>query len=353
MRSEAWRSASRVVQAVEGWLRDGKPLGTVLQDHQIEMPKLNKGETITDGIERLRRRGRELRADHHRIQSAPYPSSYAKQLMREQIEALAVQGAPSVADLVEHGRQIAFQTQRVQSSVYNTSSPAVAFAEIEAAVPLLLWLHKDAMIAALEITAEADDPAALTPTEREKRESEVLDDLLSVEHAECELVWLAQSQNLPCEHRPDVDPRALLSVRCVVAPPVNPNGRAVAPQMPAEPDGSPLGLAEQLLEPPLAREQRPSAQVFAVLLDQVEGVQHRLMAPVLAPQCMEVRRAVVAGDHGLAVDQERRCLDAAGSVSDGREAIGPVVAAAREAADPRAVPTHHQPVAVMFDLVNP
>jgi hypothetical protein len=35
---------------------------------------------------------------------------------------------------------------------------------------------------------------------------------------------------------------------------------------------------------------------------------------------MEVRRPVVAGDDRLAVDQERRCLDAERSINDGREA---------------------------------
>jgi len=87
--------------------------------------------------------------------------------------------------------------------------------------------------------------------------------------------------------------------------------------------------------------------------DQVEREQHRLMAPALAPQRMEVRRPVVAGDHSLAVDQKRRCLDVAGGVNDGRKAVGPVMAVAREAPDPRAIPAHHQPVAVVLDFVNP
>ena len=38
-----------------------------------------------------------------------------------------------------------------------------------------------------------------------------------------------------------------------------------------EPDGSPLGLAEQLGKPPLPFDQRQIAQVVAVVLDQVEG----------------------------------------------------------------------------------
>ena len=48
------------------------------------------------------------------------------------------------------------------------------------------------------------------------------------------------------------------------------------------------------------------------MLDQVEGEQHRLTATALAPERLEVRHPVIAGDHDLAVDQERLRLDAAG-----------------------------------------
>ena len=49
----------------------------------------------------------------------------------------------------------------------------------------------------------------------------------------------------------------------------------------------------------------------------------------------------------------RRRPDAVGSVNDGREAVGPVMAVAGEAADAGAVPANHQPIAVMLDFVNP
>jgi hypothetical protein len=42
------------------------------------------------------------------------------------------------------------------------------------------------------------------------------------------------------------------------------DGRAVARQMLREPDGAPLGPAEQSGEPPLAFDQRKSAQVVVV-----------------------------------------------------------------------------------------
>ena len=61
-------------------------------------------------------------------------------------------------------------------------------------------------------------------------------------------------------------------------------------------------------QPPLALDQRQVAQVVVVKFDQVEGVQHRFLATPFAPQRMEVRCPVVAGDHGLAVDQERVAL---------------------------------------------
>ena len=61
---------------MEAWLRDGRPSGTLLEAVEIEPPKLLKGEDVLlDAIENRRRRARELKADLHRIRSAPMPSS--------------------------------------------------------------------------------------------------------------------------------------------------------------------------------------------------------------------------------------------------------------------------------------
>jgi hypothetical protein len=62
--------------------------------------------------------------------------------------------------------------------------------------------------------------------------------------------------------------------------------RAVTRQMLAEPDGAPLGPAEQSGEPPPAL--KSAAGRVGRRRHVVEGVQHRLLAP--APQRMEVRR---------------------------------------------------------------
>ena len=87
-------------------------------------------------------------------------------------------------------------------------------------VALVAWLHKDALIAALdrEIASEADDKAALSHEAREKAVAETQADLLAVERDESWFVWQAQSQGLPVEHRADISPLALLGLRLITAP---------------------------------------------------------------------------------------------------------------------------------------
>ncbi len=182
------------------------------EDCRGRAPKLNKGETgLLDAIENCAGACRELRADLHRIASAPFPRAYAKSAMRAQIEALAMQGAPSVSRLIELDGTVEFQTQHLQSEVH-AERRAVAFTEDADAVALIAWLHKDALIAALdrEIASEADDKAALTHEARQKAEAEVMGDLLAVERDEsCACVAGAGARSAG-EHRADISPLALL-----------------------------------------------------------------------------------------------------------------------------------------------
>jgi hypothetical protein len=94
---------------------------------------------------------------------------------------------------------------------------------VHGVLPILAWLQKDALIAALdrEIASEADDQNSLTHEARQKAEAEVMGDLLAVEYDEAALVWQAQAEKLPCEHRADCAPQAILQVRLVTAAAVN------------------------------------------------------------------------------------------------------------------------------------
>jgi len=69
---------------------------------------------------------------------------------------------------------------------------------------------------------EADDKAALSHEARQKAEAEVMGDRLTVERDEGALVWQAQAQHLPVEHRAGISPLALLGLRLVTAPRADP-----------------------------------------------------------------------------------------------------------------------------------
>lgn len=198
----------------------------VLEAVEHEPPKLLKGDSIVDGIERLRRRGRELNADLHRIESAPFPSSHAKRRMREQIEQLAARGCPDVTMLIEHDREIAWPTQRVQSQVFAEQQMLLAFTEVPDTLALLAFVHKQALLSALSalVDAESDDAAALSVEARQQKEAELMSDLLAVERDESWFVWRGMDERQPVFHRSDINPLALLSLKLVTAHPTNGGG---------------------------------------------------------------------------------------------------------------------------------
>jgi hypothetical protein len=219
----AWQAASGALSNVETWLRDGRPHGTVLEAVEIEPPKLNKNETVIDAVERHRRRVRELRSDLHRIQSAPFPSAYSKQRAREFVEQLAQRGQPDVSSLIELDRPITFSTVRQQAEVIGSERHTIAVHETIDIASLLAWLMPDLLIKRLsaEIDTESDDPASLSHADRELRSSEVAGDLLAVEFDEAALVFRAQSEGMPIEHRADCSPLAILQMRLVTVAPTD------------------------------------------------------------------------------------------------------------------------------------
>jgi hypothetical protein len=75
--STASQIALHTRTAVEAWLKN-RPSGAPIEYWVEPDPEPAKGEDILATVARLERRTRELRADLHRVESAPFPSSYAK-----------------------------------------------------------------------------------------------------------------------------------------------------------------------------------------------------------------------------------------------------------------------------------
>jgi hypothetical protein len=114
---------------VETFLRHGLPGNCQIAEIEVDEPKLTKNEDLLSALEKIRRRGREIGAAIHTVESAPYPSSYAGKRMGEMIEKLAQRGAPDVSMLIEVDRDIAWPTMSIRSTVH-AEQRALAFAEV-------------------------------------------------------------------------------------------------------------------------------------------------------------------------------------------------------------------------------
>jgi hypothetical protein len=121
--------------------------------------------------------------------------------------------------MVEHGgAEIGWPTAQHQVRVFNTTEQAVGFGEVFDARATFCWLHRDALLKALdrECDAASDDNAALTDAVRQKQLATIGADYLATERAEAEICWMAQERGFPIAHRPDTDARALLALDLVV-----------------------------------------------------------------------------------------------------------------------------------------
>jgi hypothetical protein len=180
---------------------------------------LRKGERAADGVERHRRRLRELAADARRVRSAAWPSSGLIEETAAQIEQWAEAGTPSFDNMVEHHTPFAFPSMTLQSFVRGEKA-ALAFTETIDARGLLCWLFKEQLLE--KVTAglreAADYKNALSQQHREEAEAEISSDMLAIERAECAMIWHAEAEGQVIDFRADTSRQAVLGVRLVQAP---------------------------------------------------------------------------------------------------------------------------------------
>jgi hypothetical protein len=223
-RGAVMRNTGQVLTHTEDWLRSGRPAGTRL----TEAPAIavadimRKGERAADALERVRMRLRELDADSHRVNSAPYPSADVKKKMREEIENLAMRGVPHVGALVETFGAIGWPRDPLALPLVAIGDKGVplvgnAVGDVPDVLAMFAWLHRPALLKALDglVDSESDDAAALSVEAREVKLSELAADKLATERVECALVFAMQEQSEAVEHRVDANPCALLNVTLV------------------------------------------------------------------------------------------------------------------------------------------
>lgn len=195
-------SAVGLVHNVENYLKQAQRKGSLTAfTGEVNVPKGDPAKVLA----RTRETIAELRADRHKVRSAPFPSSVAKAYATSLIDELAARGRPSVAALLENVRHIEWKSAASMRWEYGN----LIEGSVVAGVQLVAWLERDRLLAALyaEIDEMADDKNALTEEERTAELARIEAQALELERIEEHLV-----EELGVERRPDADPRAVLHI---------------------------------------------------------------------------------------------------------------------------------------------
>jgi hypothetical protein len=222
----AWLAASQPLAACESFLRDGLPSGVQLLDYDgPEPPALLKNETLLDGIARLQRRTRELRADIHRVHSACYTKAEAMALVNATVENWGSNGIDTSVT-IEHLSRPTIPTTMVQAMVHNVpgAPAAVVYVDVPDVAAILSTVLKDQFIAwlAADVDRNADPKGALSREAREQQEAVVMSDLLATERDLSSLIWRGQAEGLQVEFG-EINPVAILGLKLVTAPRADPS----------------------------------------------------------------------------------------------------------------------------------
>ena len=233
-RTVRWRAVGQLDQTVTDWLlRGGIPGGCALE--AVEDAPISELLTKADGgridaaVERYRHRLRELAADLHRVNSAPWPSSLAKAAAKELIYRLADQGQPILDGAIEHGQEITFAKKRLTSEIYNVANSPGAIgyvSDAHDAVGLIAWMFRDQLLAKINAGFDqiAEDKIALDERQRAEALATINTDMLAIERLECACIWHADAKGEVIDFRPTTSPQAVLGVRLVNVPRVAPAG---------------------------------------------------------------------------------------------------------------------------------
>jgi hypothetical protein len=218
-----WRKASTLLAHIERSLRE-RPAGTELLAYDGPEFKVGK-EPLPDQIAKLRRRIAALKEEIDVAEIAPYPSGHCKAQMRLQVDALCARGTPDLTQLLLFDGQIGWPMMNLRTQIMNVDAPAAIDFSEAPDLALAVWANRDQIIAKLdaEIDRTVDDKAALSPEDRQRRIPDLQQQLLDVERHEARILHLAREQDLPVEHRSDVNYLAFLGLMLVTAPQAKPS----------------------------------------------------------------------------------------------------------------------------------
>ena len=220
-----------LLRNIDRWIRQTTP-GNDIVDVELAEPKLLRGETPATAVDRLQRRLRELGADRNRVESAPFPSSYAKAVAANYIKQIADEAARGLitSSLTEHGGPlvidgkiveppILFPTKMVRGEVATVAGAGATLVEVPDIIGLMALFCGPAMLAHINelVDADAEDKIALLPAQRAEQLAVIKSDYQHAEIEEGYWLWASFSAGVIVEPRATMSPPAFLGVQAVPA----------------------------------------------------------------------------------------------------------------------------------------
>ncbi|MBA4034938.1 MAG: hypothetical protein C0480_10105 [Bradyrhizobium sp.] len=216
---------STLLRNIDAWLRT-MAANHDFEDMEPEPVKLLRGEQIPTGLDRHRRRLRELDSDRARVEASPYPSSHAKMIAANYIDQLAEAATPVVSSLIEHGGPLVVdgavveppivfsETKLVEMKVATSAGEGVSTGYQVDPVGLMAFLFRDQMLARINelVDLESDDKVALSREQRAEQLATIASDRQAVEIDEGRLLRAGFGTTEP---RADMSPSAFLLVKAV------------------------------------------------------------------------------------------------------------------------------------------
>lgn len=138
------------LSAIDDWLGTQSRSAKVV-DARIPV-KLARGETLATRLEGNRETQARMTDELARVRNAPRTVAEAKASMRQQVAALAAEGAPDVWGLFRGG-DIRWPSEQLLARAFGGEEVAIA-TTVNNATALAVWAHRDAIIAALEAAIE-------------------------------------------------------------------------------------------------------------------------------------------------------------------------------------------------------
>ena len=198
---------SRLIRNLEDWL-DANPRQAAAKTTPAPVPSIG---TRADAARFVREKIEQFDGKAQTVSTAPLTVANAKKVARAEIEALAEAGRPDCAPLVR-GQSIMWP-RNTATQINSSGTPIV----VDDARAVLAWLHKDAMIAAVEAEVEAaakvDGRKGYTDEKRAAELERIAAEKLAAEREEEALIAAIEAEGGRFDRRPDADPRAVLGVQ--------------------------------------------------------------------------------------------------------------------------------------------